>query len=156
MEPLYAGKVDVTVAFNNYSTIHGRLNPKPVADARDAPSPVLLKRENYTLPSYVVGLVWMSVDSDCHIHYDVSVSGLGQEREMGLYIELYPSIAPGAPYINKHLEDFKGNQVEGSPVDALTKEELDMLESGYNFVKIKDAKSQVVLLATTPTRVRYF
>lgn len=66
---------------------------------------------------------------------------------------MYPTLAPGAPSINKHLEDFDGNQVEGSPVDPLNETELDMLDSGYNFIKVKDTDSSSLLLASATTRV---
>lgn len=153
LDPLYSGKLDVSVAFGNSTVIHGRLNSRPVADARDAPAPILLRRENSTLPSYVVGLAWISVDSDCHIHYDVTISGLSQEKKLSLYVEMYPTLAPGAPSFNKHLEDFDGNQVEGSPVDPLTDTELDMLDAGYNFIKVKDKDTSALLLASATTRV---
>lgn len=153
MEPLYNSRLDMRVAVGNGS-LHGHLNAKLVADARDAPAPLLLKRENYTLPPSVVGLAWISVDNDCHIHYDISISGLGHERKMELYLEMYPIIAPGAPVLLKHLEDFEGNQVEGSPLEALTKEELDMLDGGVTFIKIKDFNSKAVLLSATITRVK--
>ncbi|CAH1993223.1 unnamed protein product [Acanthoscelides obtectus] len=154
LEPLYFGKLDVTVAIANDTIIHGRLTAKPVADARDAPSPILLKKGNFSLPASAVGLAWISVDNDCLLHYDVTLSGLGHDRKLELYMELYPMIAPGAPYIQKQLEEFEGNQVEGSPVDVLSKEELDRLDSGVNFLKIRDVQTQVVLLKGTVTKVK--
>ncbi|XP_018567536.1 dorsal-ventral patterning protein Sog [Anoplophora glabripennis] len=154
LEPLYNGKLDVNVAVSNYTAIHGRLISKPVADARDAAAPILLKRENYTLPASAVGLAWISVDSDCHIHYDVTVSGLGTDKKLDLDMELYPMIAPGAPFISKHLEEFQDNQVEGSPVEALTKEELSRLDSGVNFIKVKERDTKVILLTAIVTKVK--
>ncbi|KAJ8984920.1 hypothetical protein NQ317_012166 [Molorchus minor] len=154
LEPLYYGKLDVNVAISNDTTIHGRLTAKPVADARDAPAPFLLKRENYTLSPSVVGLAWISVDNDCHLHYDVSISGLGTDRKLELYMEMYPMIAPGAPNIPKYLEEFQGNQVEGSPVEALTKEELNRLDSGVNLLKVRDRNTRVTLLSATVTKVK--
>lgn len=156
MDDLYSGKLEVNVAFGNSTVIHGRLNSKPVADARDAPAPILLRRENHTLPTSVVGLAWISVDGECHIHYDITISGLSQERKLSLYIEMYPTLAPGAPSFNKHLEDFAGNQIEGSPVDDLNPTELFMLESGYNFIKVKDTDTSSLLLASATTRVSNF
>ncbi|CAG9862254.1 unnamed protein product [Phyllotreta striolata] len=152
LEPLYNNRLDMRVGVGN-GTLHGHLNAKLVADARDAPAPLLLKRENYTLSTSVLGLAWVSVDNDCHIHYDVSLSGLGHERKMEVYLEMYPIIAPGAPVLLKHLEDFEGNSVEGSPLEALTKEELDMLDSGVTFMKIKDFNSKIVLLSATITKL---
>lgn len=153
LDPLYSGKLEVNVDFGNATVIHGRLSSKPVADARDAPAPVLLTRENHTLPSSLVGLAWISVDNECHIHYDVTISGLNQDRKLSLYIEMYPTLAPGAPSFNKLLENFSGNQVEGSPVDSLTENELLMLESGYNFIKVKETDTSALLLASATTRV---
>lgn len=153
LELLYSSKLDVTVAIGNDTVIHGRLTPKLVADARDAPAPVLMKRDNYTLPRSAVGLAWLSIDNDCLLHYDVSLSGLGQDRKLELYMELYPIIAPGAPYISKQLQEFEGNQVEGNPIEILTKEELERLDSGVSFLKVRDVATQVVLLKATITRV---
>lgn len=156
LEPLYSGNLAVNIAIppGQGSFIRGRLLPKPVADARDSPAPYLMKPDNYTLPSAAAGLAWISVDNDCHIHYDVSITGLnGNNRKFDLYIEMYPMIAPGAPFINKHLEDFQGNTVEGSPVEALSKEELNRLDSGVSLLKVKDHETRVVLLAATVTNV---
>lgn len=152
LEPLYSGNLAVNVATQTDSSlIRGRLTAKPVADARDSPAPFLLKSENYTLSSSAVGLAWISVDNDCHIHYDVSISGLGQnnDRKLELYLELLPMLAPGAPVITRYLDDFQGNQIEGSPVNALAREEINRLDSGVGFLKIKEADTKIVLLAAT-------
>lgn len=157
LEPLYFGNLAVNVAIppEQNSLIRGKLIPKPVADARDSSAPYLMKPDNYTLPS-AAGLAWISVDSECHIHYDVSITGLnGNPRKFVLYIEMYPMIAPGAPFINKHLEDFQGNYVEGSPVEQLSKEELNRLDSGVSLLKVKDHETRVVLLVATITKVRF-
>lgn len=66
---------------------------------------------------------------------------------------MYPIIAPGAPYINKDLDTFTGNSVEGSPVEILSKDEVMRLENGVSFLKVKDAHSRVVLLMATVTKV---
>ncbi|KAJ3642845.1 hypothetical protein Zmor_025596 [Zophobas morio] len=154
LEPLYAGNLTVNVATpNDTSLIRGRLVPKPVADARDAPAPFLLKRENYTLPASAVGLAWVNVDTDCYIHYDVSLSGLGSERKLELSLELLPMLAPGAPVITRHLDEFQGNQVEGSPVNALTREESRRLDSGVGFLKVKEQDTGITLLVATVRHV---
>ncbi|XP_060529191.1 dorsal-ventral patterning protein Sog [Cylas formicarius] len=154
LEPLYSGDLTINVGTASENTlVKGRLVAKPVTDARDSPAPVLLKRENSSLPASVVGLAWISVDLDCYIHYDVSVNGMSGDRKLELWMELYPLIAPGAPFINKHLEDFQGNAVEGSPVEILTKEELTRLENGASFIKIKDQETKAVLLMAIITKV---
>ncbi|XP_076251804.1 chordin short gastrulation [Rhynchophorus ferrugineus] len=158
LDPLYSGDLSINVATRSESNlIRGKLVSKPVADARDSAAPILMKRENTSLPASVVGLAWISVDMDCHLHYDVSISGLGNDRKLELWMELYPMIAPGAPVIDKHLENFQGASVEGSPVEILSKDELNKLESGVSFLKVKarseDQNSTVVILMATITKV---
>lgn len=156
LEPLYSGNLAVNVATEREnSLIKGRLSAKLVADARDAPAPVLLKREDYDLPASATGMAWITLDNECHLHYDVSLSSLGStDRRLQLSMELLPMIAPGAPVITRLLEEFQGIQVEGSPTEPLPKEELDLLDSGVAFVKVKDSKSRDTLLAATLKQVR--
>lgn len=155
LEPLYSGNLGVNVAtVKDGSLIKGKLNAKLVADARDAPAPVLLKREDYNLPSSAVGIAWLTIDNECHLHYDVTLSGLGSnDRHLQLYMDLLPMIAPGAPVTTRLLDEFQGMQVEGSPTEPLPKEELDLLDSGVGFIKIKDSKTYETLLAATLKQV---
>ncbi|XP_048522352.1 dorsal-ventral patterning protein Sog-like [Dendroctonus ponderosae] len=154
LEPLYSGDLAINVATtSDNSLIKGKLISKPVDEARDAAAPVLLKREYTNLSTGTVGLAWISVDNDCHLHYDISMTGIGQGRKMELWLELYPMIAPGAPYINKQLDAFEGNSVEGSPVEVLTDDELNRLENGVSFLKVKDERSKMALLIATVTKV---
>lgn len=158
LEPLYSGNLAVNVATENESSlIRGRLSAKLVADARDAPAPVLLKREDYNLPPSAVGIAWVNIDNECHIHYDISLSGLGSsDRQMQLYMEFLPMVAPGAPVTTKYLDEFQGYQIEGSPTDILPKEELIRMDTGVVFVKIKDKKTRETLLAATLKEVSRF
>lgn len=155
LEPLYSGNLAVNVATQSEnSLLRGRLSARLVADARDAPAPVLLKREDKTLPPSAVGMAWVTVDNECHIHYDVSISGLvTSDKKLELYLELLPMIAPGAPVITRYLDEFHGNQVEGSPTDTLQKEELHRIDTGVVFIKIKDKNSKVTLLSTVLRQV---
>lgn len=156
LEPLYSGNLAVNVATQNESSlIRGRLTAHLVSEARDASAPVLLKREGVTLSSSIVGLAWINIDLDCHIHYDISLSGFGSsEKHLSLYMEMFPMLAPGAPYIEKILEtDIHGNQVEGSPIESLTREELRRLNAGVTFIKIKDKHTKNTLLAATLKQV---
>lgn len=155
LEPLYSGNLAVNVATEkDGSLIKGKLSAKLVADARDAPAPVLLKREDYNLPNSAVGLAWITIDDECHLHYDVTLSGMGSnDRQLQLYMELLPMIAPGAPVKTRFLDEFQGIQMEGSPTEPLPKEELDLLDSGVGFIKIKDNKTRETLLAATLKQV---
>lgn len=159
LEPLYSGNLAVNVATQNESSlIRGRLSAHLVSEARDASVPILLKREGVALTSGAVGMAWINIDLDCHIHYDISLSGFGSsEKHLSLYMEMFPMLAPGAPYIEKILEtDIHGNQVEGSPIESLTREELRRLNAGVTFIKIKDKHTKNTLLAATLKQVSFF
>lgn len=154
LDPLYKGDLFINVAMRgDNNIIRGKLVPKPVADARDSPAPILLKRENSSLSASVGGLVWLSVDNDCHLHYDVSLSGLGGDRKLELGLEMYPMIAPGAPFISRQLDQFQGNSLEGSTVEILAREEVNRLDNGVSLLKIKDQNTGGVLLMATVTKV---
>lgn len=141
LEPLYAGNLALNLATTKTpSLLKGKLVSKTVADARDSPAPLLLRRQNYTLPSSAVGLAWINIDDDCHIQYDITVAGLGNEKKLDVFLELLPMLAPGAPVITRHLDSFQGNQVEGSPVESLVREELNRLDTGVGFLKIKEGR----------------
>ncbi|XP_017771665.1 PREDICTED: dorsal-ventral patterning protein Sog [Nicrophorus vespilloides] len=157
LDPLYSGNLAVNVATQSEnSLIRGKLSPRLVAEARDASAPVLLKREDYSLPTSAVGMAWINVDNDCNIHYDVSLTGLGsQERQLELYLEFLPMIAPGAPVLYRHLGEIQGSQVEGSPTEALRYEELNRLDSGVCFIKVKESHNRnATLLAATLKQVK--
>ncbi|CAG9764348.1 unnamed protein product [Ceutorhynchus assimilis] len=152
LQSLYAGDLSINVATSSQKNIEGRLNVKYMDEARDSAAPVLLKEQS-SLAMNSLGMAWVSVDSDCYLHYDVSLEGLKSDRKLELWMELYPIIAPGAPFINKPLESFQGTSIEGSPVEVLTRDELSMLENGVNYLKVKDAGSEVVLLMATVVKV---
>ena len=152
LEPLYSGDLMVNVAVeDDESLIRGRLTPKLVADATDAPTPTLLKREDYTMPTSAVGIMWFNIDNECFLHYDLTLTGLGNvERHLQLGLDFLPMIAPGAPSIQRLLEaEFQGNQVEGSPIQSLSREELLRLYSGVVIVQVKDKRTGNTLLRAT-------
>lgn len=149
LEPLFSGNLGVNVATENEnSLVRGRLTSKPVAEARDASAPYLLKRENFSLPASAVGIAWLFIDNDCCIHYDVSISSVGS-KNLELSLEMVPMLAPGAPVIARHLDDFQSNQLEGSPLNSLSREEVHRLAKGVGFLKVKDKDTKSTLLAAT-------
>ncbi len=75
LELLYTDDLAVNVAKingNNPSLIRGRLLQRLVADSRDTTTPFLLKRSDNSIPADTVGLIWIRIDNDCILHYDVS------------------------------------------------------------------------------------
>lgn len=72
LEQLYDGELAINVATTTTrSLVRGRLSPRPVADARDAPAPSLLLETDSTAND-VVGMIWAAVDNECNLHYEVS------------------------------------------------------------------------------------
>lgn len=73
LEQLYDGDLAVNVATTAVrSVVRGRLSPRPVADARDSPSPSLLLEMDKTIGD-LTGMVWAAVDNECNLHYEVGV-----------------------------------------------------------------------------------
>lgn len=66
LEKLYAEELNL---FSASSGFRGRFSWRPVADARDTAGPMLLSGHD---DRSMVGLVWMTVDSDCTLQYEVS------------------------------------------------------------------------------------
>jgi chordin len=74
LELLYAGELALNVATRTEpSVVRGRLVPRPMAEARDSHSPVLLKRPNETAPAALVGMAWLAIDLDCTLHFEVRI-----------------------------------------------------------------------------------
>ncbi|XP_022917906.1 dorsal-ventral patterning protein Sog isoform X2 [Onthophagus taurus] len=156
LEPLYSGNLAVNVVVNSeMNIIRGRLTPKLVADARDASAPVLLKREDNTLPASAVGMGWFVLDNDCHLHYDVTLTGLpNSEKSLELSLKFLPMSVPGAPYSIRVLDPIQGNQLEGGTIEPLMKEELSRLDTGVVFVKIRNISTKDILLKSTLREVK--
>ncbi|XP_054286307.1 dorsal-ventral patterning protein Sog-like [Macrosteles quadrilineatus] len=146
LEQLYNGELAINVATTTTRSLaRGRLAPRPVADARDAPSPSLLVATD-SLPTPSSGLIWAAVDNECNLHYEVVLSGTwSEDRTMGLYLEDIPLVAPGAPVTRRLLEEFAGNTVEGF-VLGLTPTELTRLDTGVVHFDIKDLHTTKSLL----------
>lgn len=109
----------------------------------------MLKRNENVAPSSAAGILWLAFDNDCHLHYDVTLSGMGNnDRVYEICLELLPMIAPNAPVIIKELGEFQGNNLEGSPNETLKPEEIIKMDSGVAFFKIKDKKTKMTLLST--------
>lgn len=85
LEQLYAGELSVNVATSSTaSLLRGRLVARPVADARDAPQPVLLtpklaptgssaKIALRGIAANITGMAWFAIDHECNLNYDVSI-----------------------------------------------------------------------------------
>lgn len=157
LEPLYSGNLAVNVGTqSNPMLVRGRLTPKPVAEARDSPAPILLKKEEDILPSSAVGMAWISIDNECHLHYDLTLTGFGgYDRHMNLFLVVMPILARNAPITSRLLEEFKGNQLENSANEPLTPDELILLDSGVKFLELRDKDNKHVLLKGTIKQVSF-
>lgn len=145
IEPLYNSDLVVNLAIENEpSNIRGRLSWRPVADAKDSPAPVLLKRIDYNTQTNIAGMAWLAVDGDCNLHYDITLSG-GHNQDFQVYLEELPIEAPGAPVTRTLLDEFTGNNLEGYSL-SLTSSELSKLETSVIYIEIYSKERQETLL----------
>lgn len=159
LEPLFKGELSVVAASHLGSMLRGRLLERPVADARDTPAPVLLRRLNRE-PTHPgpVGLIWTAVDLDCSLHYELELAGFSsntqEPRTFRLYLETMPRLAQGAPVARRLLEEFTGYSLEGS-VTGLSSMELYRIESGIGFLEVTEKQGGHVLKAPFKTRAPF-
>ncbi|KAJ9586696.1 hypothetical protein L9F63_019734, partial [Diploptera punctata] len=147
LEQLYAGDLSLNVATRTVSSlVRGRLSPRPMADARDSPSPHLLTRTNMSTPASLAGMAWIAADSECSLHYEVMLTGLSPEdRTLQLYLKEMPFLIPGAPVSRRLLEEFKGSHVEGYLL-SMSRADFSRIESGVSFLEVQDEASGIVIL----------
>ncbi|XP_068159341.1 dorsal-ventral patterning protein Sog [Drosophila tropicalis] len=147
LESLYGGELVVNVATeHDTSLIRGRLVPRPVADARDSAEPILLKRPEHS-PSggdHSMGMAWMSIDNECNLHYELTLSGL-PAQDMQLYLEEKPIEAIGAPVTRKLLEEFNSSYMEGFGL-GMPSAELIKLETSVCYLELQSKHSKQLLL----------
>ncbi|KDR21447.1 Dorsal-ventral patterning protein Sog, partial [Zootermopsis nevadensis] len=154
LEQLYAGELALNVATRmEPSLVSGRLVPRPVADARDSHSPILLKRLDETAPATLVGMAWLAIDSECSLHFEVVLSGLTTEdQNLELCLKTLPFVIPGAPVFRRVLEEFRGNHLEGF-VMGISQTEFLKIDSGFNFLELQDQASGSVFLSARLNRI---
>ncbi|XP_036140882.1 dorsal-ventral patterning protein Sog [Monomorium pharaonis] len=151
LQPLFNEELSVVAASHLGSMLRGRLLERPVADARDTAAPVLLRRltKEPTHPG-PVGLIWIAVDLDCSLHYELELAGFPpspqEPRTFRLYLETMPMLAQGAPVARRLLEEFTGYSLEGS-VTGLSSMELWRIESGIGFLEVTDKHVTYILKA---------
>ncbi|XP_075238029.1 chordin short gastrulation [Lycorma delicatula] len=149
LEQLYNGELAINVATpQTRSLVRGKLTGRPLADARDAKSPSLLKRYNPASPAELTGFIWAAVDIECNLHYEVVLAGLVPENHpLELYLEEIPFVAPGAPVSRRLLAEFSSIQLEDF-ILGMSPHELIKLDSGVVYFDIKDTTTQKSILKT--------
>ncbi|XP_065366073.1 dorsal-ventral patterning protein Sog [Calliphora vicina] len=149
VESLYAGDLGVNIAIEHEtSLIRGRLVSRPVADARDSAEPILLKRSDnsVTAPNHAMGMAWLSIDNECNLHYEITLSGFQSHmQDLQIYLEEKPIEAIGAPVTRKLLEEFNGSYMEGF-VLGMPSNELVKLESSVCYLEIHSKDKKELLL----------
>ncbi|XP_062138773.1 dorsal-ventral patterning protein Sog [Drosophila sulfurigaster albostrigata] len=145
LESLYAGELGVNVATEHEaSLIRGRLVPRPVADARDSAEPILLKQHGEGATG-AMAMAWMSIDNECNLHYELTLSGINTAQDLQLYLEEKPIEAIGAPVTRKLLEEFTGNYMEGF-VLGMPSAELIKLETSVCYLELHTKHTHQLLL----------
>lgn len=146
VEPLYSNKLAINIfTGNKQNLVRGKLIGRPVADSRDAPAPILLKRSDPNSPSHLVGMAWMSIDNECTVHYEVTLNDYNAQQGLELYLEDMPIEAPNAPTNTRLLEEFHGEYAEGFII-GLDWRELRKLEQHVCYLKVKTKEDGQVLL----------
>ncbi|XP_059475685.1 dorsal-ventral patterning protein Sog isoform X2 [Neocloeon triangulifer] len=149
LEQLYGGELSVSVTLGDKeNVVKGRLSMHPAADPRLVDAPLLLKRPNQKTPAGTVGMAWVSVDKDCSLLYEISLTGYGlEQRLLELYLEDIPVMASNAPISRKKIVEFYGPLVEGFTI-GLKDIDLARLHSGMSFLNVVDQKSNTSILQT--------
>lgn len=148
LESLFKGELSVVAASPAGSLLRGRLNQRPVADAKDTFAPTLMRSPG---SGTMFGIVWLAIDPiECSLHYELEVTGLPEEFDkqlldededdenqssLRLYLETMPLLAEGAPVSKRLLEEFHGNVLEGS-VSGLSQIEIFRIDSGIGFLEL--------------------
>lgn len=151
LETLFKGELSVVAASPAGAVLKGRLSQRHIADAKDTYSPALLTS---SVSGSVVGLIWLAIDTDCSLHYELELTGLPEddEKDIGedeedvknrrLYLETVPLLVEGAPVSRRLLEEFDGNILEGS-VTGLSLIELFRIDSGIGFLEVVEVDGNV-------------
>lgn len=149
LEAMYADALGINVASEaDESLIRGRLVARMVADARDSPEPILLKRvSDATDGAHLqAAMAWLSVDSECTLHYEITLGGVGVggnnavasggAQTFQLLLEEIPIEAPGAPVTRHALTTWTGYYLEGFNMDMLPAD-LAKLETSVVYVEVR-------------------
>lgn len=145
-EPIYQNGLSINLTTVNDPSValKGRLIMRPVADARDSYAPALLKRTQSSIASNVAGMAWFAVDSDCFLHYEITLNGV-HNQQLELIIDERPLDVLGAPITTIRLEEFTGNYLEGFTL-SMPAAELKKLETHVIYVEvISKAKNESIL-----------
>lgn len=146
IESLYSNNLAINVATENeLNLVRGKLIGRPVADSRDSMEPILLKRSDPNAPSHLVGMAWMGIDSECTVHYEITLNDYNAQQELELYLEDKPIEAPNAPINSRLLEEFRGEYAEGF-VMGLPIFELAKLEKSVCYLQVKTKEDKQLLL----------
>lgn len=154
LEPLYSGDLGLNVATKTEtSLIRGKFSVRPVTDARDSEEPVLLKRFSDHAPMHAVGMAWIAVDTDCNLHYDVSLAGVSaQYHPLQINLVDMPMEVYNAPVHRRLLEEFASNHLEGF-VLSISASDLAKLESSVNFLEIVSKDQTILKTKLKPIKV---
>lgn len=166
LEAMYADALGINVASEaDESLIRGRLVARMVADARDSPEPILLRRVSNASAAdgaaahLQAAMAWLSVDSECTLHYEITLGGgvgggggitgsSGTQSTFQLLLEEIPIEAPGAPVTRHALTTWTGHYLEGFNMDMLPAD-LAKLETSVVYVEVRsgsDENGSVLLL----------
>lgn len=140
IELLYANNFSLDIAMQTgQAAARGQLIGRPVADSLDAIEPMLLKCVDPQATNPLVGMAWLSIDYECTIYYEITLSGYDVRQSLELYMEQKPKDLPNAPVNRRLLTELNGNSTSGYIRGLSTTELVRMEQNVCNFqVKAKN------------------
>ena len=90
------------------------------------------------------GLVWLHLDEDCRMHFDIKTAGMSGKKLAILQERPAVSIFPGKNYT---LKEFKGKHAEGH-IKRLKKRSLGRLLDGQTYLQIQQPNDETSKMET--------
>jgi hypothetical protein len=112
---LYEGNIYLNVVTDS-SNLRGRLAYRGFGDAQLSDAPLLLESSSKSVTSdqRTQGLLWLGVDTDCSLNYQVTLSQRPKSALMRLELTEMPALQmKGLPVRSYTLDNFEANDHEG-------------------------------------------
>lgn len=158
IEAFYSNNLVIKIITNATSILSGKLIGRPVGGSRSSTEPMLLKSpitpdsshlmlksDNTTNLAHLAGMVWMSIDNECTVQYDITINDPNVQQDMELYLEDRPIDAPNAPLNVRLLKTFRADYVEGF-IMKLSSGKLNVLERSHCILQVKGKMNKMLLL----------
>lgn len=114
IQRLYDNDFRLIIGSRNARTaVRGRLIGRPVANSLDAIEPIILRRMGAPNATHLAGMAWVSIDHECSVYYEITLSGYDARQPLQLHYEEKPNDAPNAPTQKRRLAELNGSYTDG-------------------------------------------